>query len=122
MMGRAKIAPPHSVILVSEPGRGDIPILSHGSPIAATASCIAIACRSEADGATEFILGSLAEVGTDAAPVFSGVLETPGNLVALQTVFNEVIIESPVSTNNTKVTIWISDPYEPDRIVVGLGI
>ncbi len=122
MVVKRCIAPPYSVILVSELGKGAVPSSMDGSVIAATASCIAIGCRSEVEGVTEMTVGSISEIGLTTPPAFSGVLATPGKIVALQTVFNEPIMEMAVQSDRTPIKIWVNDSHEPDKIFVGLGM
>lgn len=116
------IAPPHSIVLVSELGRGEVPRSLGHSLVAATSSCIAVGCRSEVDGPTEFTLGSIKEVGIVSPPAFSGVLQTPHRVVVVQTIFNEPILEMLVPSEQTGVSIWLNDPSEPDKIIVGLDV
>lgn len=122
MEGSVHISPPHSLIIISEPGRGEIPPSLGGSIIAATASCIAVGCRSEIDGDTELTLGPLNEVGTSTHLAFSGALSTPRKSIAIQTVFNEAILEMAVSSEETRLSIWVNDLSEPDKIVVGVEV
>ncbi len=115
-----EVAPPHSVILISEPGKGDVPPSLSGSLIAATDSCIAVGCRAEVDGPTEFVLGAIEDVDNGEPPTFSGALETPHGIVSLQNVYNESIAEMAVASTQTAVSIWLNDPNGPDKVVVGL--
>ena len=62
MITKKHVAPAHSVVLLSELGRGEVPGFLDHSLVAATESCIAIGCKSEIDGTTEMILGPIAEV------------------------------------------------------------
>jgi hypothetical protein len=57
MAKSAKIAPPHSLILIADPTEGAIPATMSGSLIAATDTCIAVGCRSDADGDTDSLWG-----------------------------------------------------------------
>jgi hypothetical protein len=120
MIIKRRVVPPHSLILISELGRGEVPDSMNGSLIAATASCIAVGCRSEVEGETEITLGSISEVGLSTPASFSGILATPRKSVALQTIFNESIIEFAVPSEQTLVSIWVNDANEPDEIIVGL--
>lgn len=117
---RTEAAPPNSVVLLSEPGWGEVPKSMQNGVIAATPTCIAIGCRSSADGATEFVLGSLEDLSLPAPPAYTGTLLTPRSRIALQTVYNEVILEMRVPAKLTPVVIWVNDPIEPDSITISV--
>ena len=117
----AKIAPPHSLILIADPTEGAIPATMSGSLIAATDTCIAVGCRSDADGDTEFTLGETADVDPGGQPAFLGKLKTPSRKLMLRTVIGQTILETPVPQQETTVRVWTNDPSEPDQVVVGIG-
>jgi hypothetical protein len=121
MVSSAKIAPPHSVVLVTDPGETAIPKSMRGSVIAATDSCIAIGCRAEVDGETEFTLGASRDVDPGDRPAFTGELKTPNRRLTVRTVLGRTILEASVSQAQTPIRIWLNDAEEPDRVVVGIG-
>lgn len=73
------------------------------------------------DGDTEVSLGSTQEVNPEGPPIFDGLLETPTRTVNIETAEGELVLQSEVSSENTRVRIWTNAPREPDKIVVGLG-
>jgi hypothetical protein len=91
------------------------------SLIAATSSCIAVGCRSESDGETEFILGTTGDIDPGLHPAFEGMLKTPNRKVAVRSVLGKTILEATVSELQTKIRVWVNDPKEPDRIIIGIG-
>lgn len=123
MLQSVTIAPPYSVVLIT--GRddgGDIPPSMGRSVIAATESCIAVGCLSDADGPTEFVLGPTREIAAAGEePVFEGRLQTPDSAVVVRSIEGEIILETQVSTKNTLVRIWVNDVLEPSRILIGVG-
>ena len=92
-----------------------------GSLIASTDLCIAVACRSDADGDTEFTLGQTADVAPGVEPVFLGKLKTPSGKLTLRTVIGQTILEISVPHQETTVRVWTNDQSEPDQVVVGIG-
>lgn len=123
MLESVVIAPPNSVVLiVGTTIGGAIPASMGGSVVAATDSCIAVGCLSDADGSTEFVLGPAQEIAAAGeAPVFEGSLYTPDREVLVQSVEGETILKTPVSTKDTVVRIWVNDALEPDRVLIGVG-
>ena len=121
MATSTKVAPPNSLVLISDPKGGEIPATMKGATIAATASCIAVGCQSDADGVTEFTLGTMHEVDPGDHPVFEGKLSTPNHKVAVRSVTGEIILEASVPQRQTTVRVWVNDPREPDRVIVGVA-
>lgn len=120
MANSTKIAPPNSLILIEDPSGGQIPASMKGSLIASTDFCIAVGCRSDTDGETEFTLGKAHDVDPGDHPVFQGILKTPSLRITLKSVVGQTILEAPVSHRETMVRIWVNDPSEPDRVIVGV--
>jgi hypothetical protein len=116
-----KIPPPYSLILVGDPGEGNIPASIDGSLIASTDSCVAVGCRSETDGDTQFVLGDTRDVDPGGQPIFQGTLKTPGHRIALRSVIGLMILETPVPHDETTIRVWVNDPNEPDQVIVGIG-
>ena len=96
MPGVVRIAPPYSLIFVSDVDGGASPECTGGKSLWATPSCIAVG-------------------------VFDGVLETPSKAVIISTAEHETVMNANVPTQSTRVRIWTNHPTEPDRIIVGLG-
>jgi hypothetical protein len=121
MISSATVAPPYSIVLISDLQLGEIPESPGGGLILAAASCITVGCLSDADGPTHFTLGSVSDVDPGREPAFVGMLQTPTRRLALQTVLGEPILEVAVTARLTKVRVWVNDVLEPDDIIVGIG-
>jgi hypothetical protein len=117
----ARVAPPNSLVLVLDPSGGTIPASLNGELIAATDSCLAIGCRAEDDGETEFILGNSDSIGRGERPAFEGTLKTPSRKIAVRSVLGTMILEMPVPSGETMVRVWVNDPQEPDCITIGIS-
>jgi hypothetical protein len=115
------VSPPNSLVLISDPEVDAIPESFGRQLIVATASCIAVGCKSETDGQTELTLGPSANVDPGTDPAFIGMIETPTQRVAVQTVLLESRLMGAVSGHLTKVRVWVNDATEPDRIIIGVG-
>lgn len=90
------------------------------SLVAATGTCIAVGCRSEADGETEIIIDE--RDGPDVGElVFDGVLRTGSRKLVVSTVLGAVLLEAQVPDTDTRLTIWANDRTEPDRILICIG-
>lgn len=117
----SELAPPYSLAYVEDPSGGQIPELTKGRRIAATTSCIAVASRCEVDGATAITLGADGEVDPGNRPAFEGSLKTPSLKIAIHSVLLETILQAAVSCDETYFRVWVNDPREPDKIVVGVS-
>jgi hypothetical protein len=100
---------------------GEIPKSMGASVVCATDTCVAIGCRSEDDGETEFTLATLAELDRKDEPAFEGMLKTPKHHVVIRTVLGQQVLTIPFNQELTKIKVWINDPNEPDTVVVGVG-
>jgi hypothetical protein len=116
-----KIAPPNSVVLLSDVSGGDIPDSMRGVVVVATPTCIAVGCVSEADEPTEFVLAPLSELERSDEPVHMSRIQTPNRRVVLRTVLGLELLGLPVDTQSTEVKVWVNDPFEPDKVVIGLA-
>jgi hypothetical protein len=120
MKASARIAPPNSVVLVTDATGGDPPEGMSRDLVLHTPTCIAIGCLSESDGETSITIGRADELRVASPPVFEATLQTPSRRVLVQTVLWDKILESDVSTDLTKVTVWANHPSEPDEIHIAL--
>lgn len=120
-MIRARYAPPNSIVAISDPSGGEIPIPPESSRIAATSSFLVVGCLSFMDGETEFTLGNREEVDPGKPTAFDGTLETPSRAIQVATVFDEVLLRADVPSDRTRVRVWTNDPKWPDRVIIGLG-
>lgn len=119
MIRSTTIAPPNSLVLVEDPSGGEVPESMGSSVTASTDSCIAVGCRSESDGKSEVVLGPSAEMDPGTSPVLDQELSTPSRKVVVRTVLGDTVLESPVSTEKTRIRVWVNDQKEPDRILIG---
>lgn len=119
MILSVKLNVPYAVVVLSELSKGDVPEQFDGSLVAATETCIAIGCRSDIDGPTEFVVGSLAEVDTGEPPIFAGNLKVTHKLAALHTM-DEAFVTITLSKPEIYVKIWVNDQVEPEFIQIGI--
>ena len=115
------LSPPNSLVLIEGLNGGEVPRDMAGSLIASTRSCIAVGCKSEADGETHLTLGRAHEVDPAGPPAFEGTLETPDRRVVVRTVSGEALLEHPVRGARTLIRVWVNDPEEPDDIRIGIS-
>jgi hypothetical protein len=121
MVHRAEAAPPNSLILVVGSKHPVVPSTFGNGLVAGTSSCIAIGCKAEDDGPTKFTLGSVDELSTLLKPTFTGRLEVPDRMVALETVYGDRIVEQLVQSCSVTVMVWLNDGVEPDEVIVAVG-
>jgi hypothetical protein len=115
-----KVAPSNSLIGISDADKGVVPDSIPETGIAATESCILVACLPEVDGDTEITLGLAREVDPGDSPVFDGQLATPSGVVKVFTVEWRPLMEAPVSTASTRVRIWKNRPRFADEVIIGV--
>lgn len=114
-----KQAPVNSLVFISDVEGGEPPLPVRGSNILSTSSCISVVTYPENEGATEFILGPIADVDPATAPDFSGSIETPTRHLRISTVEDQPILKIPVPNTLTQVCVWLSHSTWPDKIIVG---
>lgn len=112
------IAPPNSIIFISDPTHPEQASLEVGnSLISATRSCVSVGTLAEMDGATTVRLARhFDEIEGDVA--FEGCLETPGRKIAVSDTLGNLLLEMAVSSCLTRVTVWANDINEPDVILI----
>ncbi|MDB6013971.1 MAG: hypothetical protein JWL65_6221 [Gammaproteobacteria bacterium] len=120
MADSKRLAPPYSVVVISDSGGGKVLDAMRGQLIVATNSCVAVGCLSEVDGETEFVLGVSSEVNPGEPPTFEGKLGTPSRRLEISSVLGDLILVTTVPQYETLVRIWVNDPKEPDRVIVGI--
>lgn len=121
MRSTARVAPPNSILFISDSSGGDVPEPIWGQLILSTPSCISVGCLMFLDGETEVTLGSADEVNPGELPPFDADLKTPNRDVTVWTVEREVVLKTAVPGSKTRVRIWVNHPTEPDRVIIGLG-
>ena len=121
MAKSARIAPPNSLLVISDRKGGVPPQVTRGTSIWFTSSCIVIGCLAFVDGKTQVTLGAARDVDPGIRPAFDGLVETPSHAVTVSTVEREKVLECAVKTIQTRVRIWVNRPTEPDDVIVGLN-
>ena len=111
-----KVAPPHSIILIVDVTRGDVPDVTRTGIFWATDSCLVVGTFSSSDGETEISMAHGAAAENLGAPSFDVYLETPSKVVVIVTTDEETIYQAAVKETRTRVRVWINHPTEPDKI------
>jgi hypothetical protein len=114
-----KIAPPNSLLFVSDPDGGNPPYPVRDAQILATESCLSIACYPSIDGETAITLGPCREVDPGDPPAFDGMLSTPNRAIVVSTVDRKTVLAENVPGTRTRIRAWVNKPSMPDRIIVG---
>lgn len=117
----ARVAPPNSLLVISDRDGWTPPRFEPGVLILSSSSCITVGCRMFADGETLVLLGPAAELDPGEPPAFDGMLDTPNRAVVVSTVERDIVLETSVPDTRTRVRIWVDEPVEPDKVIVGLG-
>jgi hypothetical protein len=115
-----KVAPSNSLIGISGANKGVVPDSIPEAGIAATESCILVACFPEVEGETEVTLGPTCEVDPGGAPAFDGHLATPNGVVKVFTVEWKPLMEAPVSTASTRIRVWKNRPRFANEVIIGV--
>jgi hypothetical protein len=114
-----KIAPPNSLLFISDIDGGEPPIPVLGAQILATGSCLSIACYPWIDGETAVTLGPSREVDPGTSPAFDGELETPSRTIVISTAEQKTILSDNVLGTRTRVRAWVNKPSMPDQVIIG---
>ncbi len=118
-----KIAPPNSLVFISDVDGGVVPdpdTIAQSAGITATDSCVAVCCLAEMDGKTEITLGPVEEVILNEPPAFDGRLETPTHNVVVSTIELNRLLQVSVASSTTHLRIWTNRPKEPDQVIIGV--
>lgn len=119
-----KVAPPNSLIFVSDAEGGSVPNpdrIAREANITATTSCIVVCCLAEMDGDTDITLGLAGEVDPGKKPDFDAPLETPTRTVVVSTAELATLLKANVPNLRTRIRIWTNRPREPDKVIVVIG-
>lgn len=117
MKTTVKAAPPNMLVLIGDRS-GDISETMADRLVAATSSCVAVGTQYSYDGETSITVSDEPADLKDGSLAFDGVLLASSRTVFICTVFDEVLLEMSVPTNQTRVQIWTNHPSEPDAIAV----
>jgi hypothetical protein len=115
-----KVAPPNSVVFISDVGGGIAPALTKGPRLWSSPTCIVVGCRAFMDGETEIIIGNQGEINPAGQLAFESSIETPNRTIILSTSERETLLTRSVPNSRTHVRVWVNHSMEPDHIVVGL--
>lgn len=119
MTNSVKIAPPNSLLFISDLDGGEPPYPVRGAQILATRSCVSIACYPSIDGETSVTLGPSREVDPGNTPAFDGSLSTPNRSIVISTVDGKTILTEKVPDTVTRVRAWVNKRSMPDQVIVG---
>ena len=120
MIQKRKYAPMNSMVIISGPGKLDVPEWGEARPkIVATRSCIFSICLPEVDGETKFVLGPSSELEMEQAPDFDDVLEVREKSLIISEVDESVVLKTPVPSRVLGIRIWHSHPIWPEVVTVG---
>ena len=120
MLLSVKIAPPHSLITISDSQGGEVPDSVSKNLITSTRTCISVGTKAEIDGETEIIIGNFDEINLDSDPSFYGEIATPSRVISVFTVFEDQVLFLETKTKHASVQIWVNDQNEPTKIVIGI--
>lgn len=113
--------PVNSILFIEDRPTANIPAVDPTTaPAWATPDCIIVKAYPEQDGSTEILLGDQTEVDPGRPPDFTSVLKTPGRRVLVRDVLDEVVVTMQSSRELTRISIWLSHPEWPDRVIIGL--
>ncbi|WP_152015430.1 MULTISPECIES: hypothetical protein [unclassified Bosea (in: a-proteobacteria)] len=108
------------MVIVSGGRPVDVPSDQPIAPVAASPSCLLVACMPEVDGDTELTIGTAADVDPGYAPGFVGQLETPRLHILVETIDDEIVLDQPVRALVTQIRIWFSHPRWPEKVAIGI--
>jgi hypothetical protein len=120
MNNSATVLAPHSILLLGDPEKSDVPMTMGTELISWTSSCVVVGCRPDSEGETTITLGSSADIEKTFTCVFDNSIATPARKIVVFTALMESLLEKAVPTATTRLVIWVNDTGEPDQIVVEL--
>ncbi len=121
MIKKVKIAPIYGIVFVADAAnRSDRPEIVGGRSIFSNESCIAIGCKADIDGETEFLLGPAEKIDLGHRAAFEGNLMTPSGRIMVTTAEMEKLLELLVVNPITSISIWTNHPTQPDKVIIGV--
>jgi len=122
MKSTVSVIPSNSILFIEDGMEGTIPSVGDPAlPAWASPDCIIVRCYPNMDGPTEVTLASRTEIDIQRPPDFQALLNTPHRHVAIRQVCDELVMETVVPTKRTLVSIWVSHPKWPEKVIIGLG-
>lgn len=123
-MNEAKAVVPNAIVFVLDPSNKGavVPEYAPGNTVAATESCVSIAALAEVDGPTTVRLGTpLSESERlGCVELFEGVVQTPGNRLAIVTSHLERLLEVQVAAATARIAVYADDPRSAGMICVSV--
>jgi hypothetical protein len=116
----ARVAVPNGVLCLEDERGGTPPHPVRGANLLATSSCIFVGCMIDSEGETEVMVGPADALDNRQIPLFDGGLETPSLVLVISTVEGTKILDTAVSSPNTRVKIWTNHPRWPDKVIISL--
>jgi hypothetical protein len=120
MVAKIRVAPPNSLLFISDENGGTTPNITREGRLWSTPSCVAVGCLAFMDGVTEVSIGQAKEVSVADALVFDGNVETPSRLLVVSTSDRRQLLKFATPFRNTRVRIWANHPTEPNRVSIGI--
>jgi hypothetical protein len=114
------IAPVNSLIGISDIQKSVVPEPPLPDGITATDSCILVVCFPEVEGETKITLGQASDVNPGYPPAFDGHLATPSQVVRITDVVWKPLLQTSVSSQNTRIRIWKNKVRFADEITIGV--
>ena len=114
-------APANPCVFLSDRSGGEPPDPANTNQIKATSSCIMIACMSDVEGGSDFLVCSGEDLQPVGSPSFESELQIPACNLMLSTAQGDVLFESSWSAPSVHVRIWPNRPLWPNYIIIELS-
>jgi len=117
----ATLAPPNSILFISDGSDYEIPETIGQGLVASTSSCIVVGTLMSHDGETTVLLCDdvvPAASSPEMRRVFRGKLSTERRIVRVTTAYDDEVVQLPVRGFETWIEIWANDESEPDRLCI----
>jgi hypothetical protein len=110
----------NGMLFIHGSGRLAMPEYQDGSAFSFNGDCISVRAKHEQEGRCQVTLGSLAEVGIRGPANLTHPIRTADRNVIITLVAGDPVMTLPVSSESTRLSIWLNDPKEADEIVIGV--
>lgn len=120
MIKSAHVSVLNSLLFVRDSGVREIPHIDGNLAVWSTASCIAVSCLPDSDGATDVKIGLSQEIGASGDAIADLRLKTPSGAIIVETVTGQRILEMDVPNRDTRVRIWTNGHRDTDQVTIGL--
>lgn len=111
---------PNGMIFVKDSAPSLVPISYKNRVFLHNSTCISIRAKHEQEGKCRITFGAVGAVAPPLEPDFQQTIEVPTGTLIIMLVPRVTVLSLPTEATRVKVSVWLNDPNEADRVVIGV--